>query len=184
MVTSVQVNFALNVTLHVLILFSFLTLLFFLFISHVEEKSVDDALQGAIGGQTDQFLTALDNAAGKNIDWDEVGILAKKIQKDAQGKLPSITENNEKLRNTSIIAISVLFVVFCATFVYFSFVRKVELNMRRILVENIIIFSFVGLIEYFFFTNVAAKYVPVTPDVLTATILERLKYRLDKYLIK
>jgi len=41
---------------------------------------------------------------------------------------------------------------------------------------NIIIFSITGLIEYFFFMNVASKYVPVMPNEITDTMLERIKH--------
>ena len=44
---------------------------------------------------------------------------------------------------------------------------------------NLIIFSITGLIEYLFFANVASKYVPVTPDVISKTMLERAKYNID-----
>ena len=40
---------------------------------------------------------------------------------------------------------------------------------------NVIIFSITGIIEYLFFMNVASKYIPVTPDIISNTMLERVK---------
>ena len=49
-----------------------------------------------------------------------------------------------------------------------------NLHLREIFIENIVIFAFVGLIEYLFFTQIASKYIPVTPDVAGTTILQRI----------
>jgi len=41
--------------------------------------------------------------------------------------------------------------------------------LTKLTIELVIIFAFVGYIEYWFFTNVAFKYIPVKPDLLTKT---------------
>jgi hypothetical protein len=57
-----------------------------------------------------------------------------------------------------------------------------NIDTIKIIIENAIVFSFVGGIEFLFFTKIASKYVPVTPDMLSDTILERVKYKLFEYL--
>ena len=59
------------------------------------------------------------------------------------------------------------------------FTKKHNIEVKHILLENIIIFSFIGFIEYMFFANIAAKYIPVTPDILTTTALDRIKTKLS-----
>lgn len=183
MVTAKQANYSLNISLHVLILFSFLTILFFAYISHLEQKSVDDALTNAINGQIGQVLTNLDknHTVGPLVDWKAVSDVATKIQKDAEGELPKVRANHRKLRLIGICMIIGLFALFSGLYIYFR-VKGIDINIKRILIENLIVFSFVGLIEFLFFTKIASKYIPVTPDLLSKTILDRVKYRFSLFL--
>ena len=186
MVTTTQVNYTLNISLHILILFSFLTIFFFSFISHLEQKSVDEALTSAINGQVGQLLTKLDGFSQDfiNIDWKTINDVAEKIQKDAVGALPAVKKNHRKLLIVGISMIVGLFVIFSSIYVYFGVYKGVNINWKKIVIENLIVFSFVGIIEYLFFTTVASKYVPVTPDLLSKTILDRIKYHFQQYIEK
>ena len=56
---------------------------------------------------------------------------------------------------------------------------KYDIHIGHILLINFIIFSITGLIEYFFFTKVASKYVPVMPNEISDTMLERIKHNID-----
>ena len=183
MVTVTQANYTLNISLHVLILFSFLTIFFFAFISHLEQKSVDDALTGAINGQVGQLLDGLDKYAPSNIkiDWKVLNNAAEKIQKDAADTLPAVKKNHRTLLIVGISMIVGLFTLFSGLYVYFGVYKGMDINWKRVLLENLIVFSFVGLIEYLFFTKVAIKYVPVTPDLLSKAVLDRVKYHFNKY---
>jgi putative flippase GtrA len=185
MVTTTQVNYTLNISLHILILFSFLTIFFFAFISHLEQKRVDDSLTSAINDQIGQVLDNMDKYAptsGIKINWKTLNDIGEKIQKDAIGALPEVKKNHRKLLIVGISMIIGLFVLFSSLYVYFGVYKGVNINWKKILIENLIVFGFVGIIEYLFFTNVASKYVPITPDLLSNTILDRVKYHLYKYL--
>ena len=47
--------------------------------------------------------------------------------------------------------------------------------LKKLSIELLIIFSFVGIIEYWFFNNVASKYVPVKPDVIISTFKNTIR---------
>ena len=178
MLSEQQVNYWLNIGLHVLILFTFLTILFFVYISRVETKAVSDAVNSTIKKQTNQVLSEIDELSQGSIskeDWHKIGALAAKIQTDSQGQLPEIKENHQELRTTAIIIIAVLFTLLAAAFIYYRIVKGHNIHTGRILAENAIIFSCIGVIEFLFFTKVAAKYVPVTPDVMASTALGRIR---------
>ena len=57
---------------------------------------------------------------------------------------------------------------------------KLNINISHILIMNLIIFSITGIIEFLFFNFVASKYIPVTPDTISNTALERLKYNINE----
>ena len=117
------------------------------------------------------------------IEWDILNKLGEDIQKESEGALPVIISNHRNLRNISIGMIVGFFCIIAGLYVYFLSIG-IDINWKRIIIENIIIFVFIGTIEFIFFTKVASKYIPVTPDLLSKTILERLKYHFFEYMDK
>ena len=182
MVTVQRANYSLNISLHVLILFTFLTIFFFTFISHLEQKSVNSALKSAITEQVGHLLTSISTFAQNNINWVNVYNVAEKIQKDSQGELQSVKQNHKRLLYTGLGMIGFLILVFTGLLIYYRS-QGIKIGIKKIFLENALVFSFVGLIEFLFFTKVASKYIPVTPDVLSKTILERVKYRFNEYAV-
>jgi hypothetical protein len=181
-----RANYSLNISLHVLILFSFLTILFFAYISHIEQKTVDDTLVGAIDDQMGQLLSHLDKdlPPGMNVDWKVLNRVAEKIQKETTDTFPEVKKNHHNLLIVGVCMIVGVFAVFSGFYAYYGVYKDVPIHWKRILVENLIVFGCVGIIEFLFFTKVAIKYIPVTPDILSKTILDRIKYRLNTYLDK
>ena len=109
---SQQANYKVNIALHVLILFTFLTTFFFVFISHVERKSVSSQLASTIGDQTDNFMSKLASYDPPyNIDWSALNAGAKKLQNDSQGELKKVTQNNKELLYKGLALIGVVFII-------------------------------------------------------------------------
>lgn len=102
MVSQEQANYTINIGLHVLILFTFLTVFFFLIISKKEKKSIDGSFGNIINKKVDSLLNNIDKWDNKikdfTIDWSQVNKVAGNITKNSQGEDPKITENNKKLR--------------------------------------------------------------------------------------
>lgn len=190
MITQTDANYSLNIGLHVLILFTFLTIFFFAYASKLAKKSVQDAFGDIIDEQVSKILINIDKLDKKlkpdsypNIKWEEVDKLAKKIEANAQGELPEIGKNNEKLKWIGLAIIVSLLVLLTSMYMYFKYVKGYDVHLGRIFAENFVIFVFIGLIEYLFFVHIAAKFIPVTPDFIATAILERVKYRLSHSLI-
>jgi hypothetical protein len=155
-----NINFSLDIALHVLILFTFLTIFFFAYVSKLEKQTLDSTVTGAISENTDNFLNDFDGITKKynvNVDWNTVNNIADNLIKNSQGEVPEIKSNNQKLFTGSIIAISVAFVLFISTVIFLKYYLRYDIHIGHILLMNVIIFSITGLIEYLFFTNVASK---------------------------
>ena len=183
MVTTAKANWSVNISLHVLILFSFLTIFFFTFISHLEKKSIDNALSHAINNQIGELLNYVDKLDKKLTQqqikkvWSNINTFAVNLKKEAKGEASDYTSNHRKVLLIGIGMIIFLFLTFCGLYSYFVFVKGVKVNWKKIILENIAVFSVIGVIEAIFFMKVAAKYIPVTPDILTKTVLDRVKDR-------
>lgn len=187
MVSQAQADYSLNIGLHVFILFTFLTIFFFAYISKLSKKSIQQAFSSIIDKQVAKLLTQVDHWDKKlkqvNVDWKEVDKLAKKIVANAQGELPEIEKNNKRLKIVSLVMIVSLLALLIGMYVYFKFVKGYDVHLGRIFMENIVIFAFIGAIEFYFFKNIASKYVPVTPDFVATSILERVKDRVSHSLL-
>jgi hypothetical protein len=180
-----NVNFSLDIALHVLILFTFLTIFFFAYISKLEKQNLDNVTNNVIIEKSDSILNAADdwqnnlNNWNKNfnikIDWKTVDCIANRLIEESNGESPKIKENNDNLFKGSIIAICVAFFLFIGLVLFLKYYMKYDIHVKHILIMNLIIFSLTGLIEFLFFQNVASKYIPVTPDFTSNTVLERIK---------
>jgi len=179
-ITERQANYSVNITLHVLILFTFLSVFFFAYISKLTEKSVSDSLNSMIKEETENMLDYINgwdqqlNPENPTINWEGVNDLAQEIQDSSEGTPKEIEDNNERLKKLSFYMILGLVVLLIGMIVFYQVRLGYKIEMKEILIENIVIFSFIGLIEYLFFTQIAVKYVPVTPDVASTTILQRI----------
>ena len=61
-------------------------------------------------------------------------------------------------------------------YIYYSF--GVTISLKDLVVENIVTFLFIGIVEYLFFVNVAFKYIPAPPSLLTASFVNKFKSEL------
>jgi hypothetical protein len=176
-------NFSLDIALHVLILFTFLAIFFFAYVSKLEKQSLDNTISDVINNKTNTFLTEFDQISKKydiNVNWNIINNMGDNLIKNSQGEVPEIKKNNDNLFKGSIITIITGFILFTIIVIFLKYYMKYDVHIGHILLINIIIFSLTGVIEYLFFMNVASKYIPVTPDVISDTILERIKYNLGK----
>ena len=153
-----------------------------MYISKLEKQTLDDTVSNTVGNNTTTFLNNLDQISKKydvNINWDKINNIADKLIQNSKGEVPEIKKNNDRLFRGSMIAIGTCFILFIVLVLFLKYYLKYDIHIGHILLMNIIIFSITGLIEYLFFVNVASKYIPITPDVISNTMLERIKYNIN-----
>ena len=187
-----KINHSINIILHVLILFTFLSIFFFVYISKVEKKTIKQELDHLIHNQTDKILTNIDNKLLSVpqlpkpliiIDWNVADNIADVMIKDSEKRTDKIEKHNDNLLRISIGIISGLFILLIGTILFFKYYKGYNINLKEILLENLIIFTFIGIIEFGFFMFIALKYVPVTPDVAVVSMIDRLKYLINKKML-
>lgn len=182
-------SYQINITLHIFILFTFLTIFFFTFLSKVETENINNVTKDLIKSQTSIILSDInDNIPKVTPDITQYKIdlnkLADNLENSSKKDIPELKNNNNKLLYISIGIILFIFFIFIGLIIYYKVYKKQDIGFKHILLENIIIFSFAGLIEYLFFMYVAVKYIPVTPDVLTGSILDNIEDKFNDVLIK
>lgn len=151
------INFFYSVYLHVFLLFCFLTIFFWTIISKTEEKTLNDEIVSGINdGLKDVHIDKkifTDNA----VDY---------LNKYYEGQNSTVSRNNKNLLQFNIAFIVMLLIgLLACIFVRYVICGK-NINWLEVIGENLIILLLVGGIEYYFFMNIASKYVPVMPSYL------------------
>jgi len=170
-------EFNINIIIHIVILFTFLTVFYFLFASNLAREHFNDEIEKLIKSNINNFTDKL--------TLEQRNILKIVLNYDYKLKnrysMPDayVEEHNRWIKNSAIelIVYSIILLVVVLSIIYYK-TPGVIINM---LVENIIIFIFIGIVEYFFFMNVALKYVPASPSLLVRTLLTKFKESILKY---
>ena len=159
--------------LHAIILFTILFILYVRVISVLETN----AFKSEINDNLDDILpkTLKDNDPTQSFKNTLKNLPLDKLSEMYSNPDPVITTYNTWLKKTMlfcVIAGIILFISSCSI-LYFSCNKKIPLT--HILIENTLIFIFVGMFEAYFFFKIAYKYVPVPPSLLIQTIYDNLK---------
>jgi hypothetical protein len=178
-------SLGIDIFLHILILFSFLTIFFFAYISKLEKQNLDATVNNSVIDKTDGILSQIDTWQKKlepqvkiNIDWEKLNNISKNLVETSKEETPEIKKNNSLLFRNSIIAIVVLFILFIGITITLKYVFHYNINLKHILIMNIVVFSITGLIEFLFFNFVASKYVPVVPTDISGQVINTIKTKI------
>lgn len=173
-------NLFFSVFLHVLLLFIFLTIFFWTVIRHTESNSLYKELDDSIdkGLKCVQLKEFLPKEASNTPIESYVENNEKDIKTYFDGYFSkedsTYKRNNSQLLQFNIVIIALLFLGLLATiFVRYLICGKV-LNFGEIIGENLLILVFVGAIEYYFFMNIASKYVPVKPSYMPSVVQKKI----------
>lgn len=185
MISPEEAHYGVNLGFHIWILFTFLTILFFTFISRKEKDSVTKELNSAIDDNVPDVLDSIDKMSGEfgiPVNWSKVNTMAENIKKKYNGPDPDIEKHNKGLIKTAVLICAGLLLVLICAVLYFTYYKKFDIHIKTILIENFFIAVFVGLIELLFFLNIALKYSPVTTSDMINQLVDRSEYHINQEL--
>lgn len=159
-----------SIILHIFLLFTFLSLLFWLVTRKLEEKSLYKEINKSIEDQLSKI--SINSSIFTEDDYSYLKNLYS-------GENVAKKDNNNLLLKLNIIIIIALFLfLFLSVFIRYK-ICKQKINFSEILIQNLIILIIAGIIEYFFLTNVVNKYVSIMPSEIPKkiekTILDKIK---------
>jgi hypothetical protein len=175
----------LNILIHVLILFSFLYVFFFAFISEKEETIMNLQITNITKDNIPHVLKSIDDYdTHKKINWKELKtkceqIISSSESENISGDIKNKNNNNLKIVGGITIAVMIL-IIFCVYLYFNYYLSPGSIDLKMITIENIVVFFFIGIVEFIFFTNTASNYIPVYPNVIGQTILDTLKDKLQE----
>jgi len=170
---------AINSFFHILLLFSALLVLFLFVIAPKEKKVLETQLTHAIDNHVPQFLADADARSGGTLK----PALANADQ-ELEVLQVAYSEEDEATRNFNWILIVgalgflvTLIGIILAMVLTLKVAARVSMGrfMAAVVTENVILFAFIGLVEYLFFVHVSSKYVPILPYEIAKVIQEDFK---------
>jgi hypothetical protein len=173
-----SIGIFINIIIHMFILFLFLCLFFFFYISKKEEEKLNEEVDMICKKIPDILSFIEEKDKYHMIKWDIVKEKVENEQKIDDLDIDDyIEKNNKNLKYISIIiAISLLLITIG---VYYYNRNDPNIDIGYIIKENIIIFLFIGTIEFMFFKHVASRYAPIFPLDITTTISNRVKEKIE-----
>lgn len=169
--------FLINVVLHVLILFTLLSLIFTFYISNVEKQAFEEEFDNLIDSNVPNVLHQVNDATNGAL---KVGLKGASSPLGALEKLYSQPSQTNKIYNDGLRKMNILIgIVILMTLVAIVLTLKLSCNqcvpLWDIIKENLVVFAFVGVAEFMFFTYIASKYVPSPPSLLASSFFDSLK---------
>jgi len=200
-----------NVILHILVLFTVVSAMFYFLISKITEDHVNHEFEGIIdqivntndikkfvdnlkrtstedelrkfiadtfnieisGSNKINVLNNIVNFVKENIINKDIDFLKQKLNRlvsDYKKNPHLLREQINKDIITQIIGIVIFLCIISAMFNLLPILISSYCQvLTKLTIELVIVFAFVGYIEYWFFNNVGLKYIPVKPDLLTKT---------------
>ena len=165
------INLTCNYFVHSFILFTFLTLLFIFYISKVAENAFSSEIKHLI---TTAFSTL--NINLDHLPFDIPKNINLNFLSETYSKPDQTSSNFNKLLMKSLVVVNLLlWIGLIIIMSILKFYNYKTLEITTIIFENLLIFLFIGIIEYLFFTKIAVKYIPVKPSFMKSKFVELLK---------
>lgn len=166
-------DFVINIAMHVLILFSFLSIFFSFYITKISKDAFNAHISEMLEKSLGPSIATLKQSPQMNqllniIPYDKLRQLY-----GSSNKL--IDQQNNNLFNQILMINIFLWTGFIMMILTLTFTCNKDLPITKILIENLLTFTFIGIIEYLFFTTIIMKYIPILPSFMYQEFLTKLK---------
>ena len=167
-------HFGVNILTHVTFLFTVLTCLFVFFTRKIVEDPVNDQVIDLINDNVEEKKNKFSNILRK-MNLSELSNFDMTKLKNIFAKENSERNNNNNLITKILFLIITAFIIMLILVVATNKLMCGHLSMKEILIENVIIFIFIGIVEMTFFLKIALKYIPAYPSTFSKIVLKTLK---------
>jgi len=167
-----------DIFVHVIILLSILLIFFVYVIAPLETTELTQQIKS----QIDTNIPPLLDNGGAGLQsvlstMDNSHVFNTMIEYYNRPDEATVYRNRTPILSAIIVLIS-LSMGFLAIWAVLKVSCRKRIPVGQILLENILLFGFIGIIEYVFFQEIATKYIPTKPSFLIDQTLQSLK---DKF---
>lgn len=173
--TSETCTFTTNILIHATMLFVFLTIFFIFYISKISKEAIEKEVTENIKHSIDKLKKTTVGSKILNIKEIIPDNMSNKLINKYNIASPDITINNKMVSSHAIIISISLIILIVVIWGLLRASCNQCLPIGRLLKENIVLFSFIGIVEFIFFKYVALQYIPIEPSYIVNVAIERLK---------
>ena len=127
-----------------------------------------------------ESIAKLDQNALKNFTPEDKAGLFDTFIKMYSKPNKEVSENNKWLYKILAVSNGFLLAIIITSIVMIKLTCNQCVPIKYILIENLLIFLFVGIVEFLFFTQIAFKYIPIQPSMMINTFIDKLKKIMSK----
>jgi hypothetical protein len=164
MLTSEEIG---NVIMMVVFVATFLGIFFFTYVAKIENEIVVDQVNYLVSDLTQDL---------KLLPEETLKIIRQKVNEAQQPDLSKedemVAKHNSEILSTATMAITIFLVV--GLIVVHIMSRKYNFDMWPMVSRNLIILTFIGIIEYVFLIVFAKNFISADPNYIKLTILDKL----------
>ena len=173
-----NINFTINIGIHVFILFCFLSIFFLAYVAELAKGHFDEeihhSLEKGIKGSLENLDPLQQLRIKKMINNAPLDRLINHYDKPSK----PVDVNNTWLTRMVILINIFLLILISSTSYLLRWSCNQCVPIKDIVIENAIIFTFIGIVEIVFFKMVAFKYIPVKPSTIVTSAIDSLKKNL------
>ena len=172
---SPKLIFIVNIFLHVIILFGFLAAFFNLFITKVMKSAFNDEIghiiESNLKNQLDKLFDKLSTDQKKGLKVLSLDKFERAFEKPSK----HVDVQNQWIKKVSFGGTMILCIMLAMLMVILSYSCNTCIPFMKLVKENLIVFSFVGAVEFLFFTRIAMKFIPAPPSLMVSTFIDTFK---------
>ena len=165
--------FSLDIMIHTVILFTFLAAFFFLYISKIEQSAFEDEIGNLIDDNLGSAIANNKSLLAPIIM--PIKPMLKQFQNGYNKPDRYITESNKLIKFVAGFVILLLLCTILTIILTVQLDCGKHVSITHIIIENVIVFIIVGIVEFWFFTNIAIKYIPTSPSLMVNTLIDSIK---------
>ena len=159
---------------HALFLFVALSLLYVFIISKMETQAFKDEIGSQIVNNLPQQLAKQDKGKKLKLVLNSSSNSLDKLDKYYDQQTKETIAYNNGLKNMMVLIVIIFILSITLPYLFLRFTCNYKVPLGSIILENIILFIFIGLFEVFFFLKIARKYIPTPPSKLINKIIDNL----------
>jgi len=179
MTTNENLDLLFNCVLHSFILFLIIGGFYFLYVSKLASKRFKSILQTQISSAIMPRLEKIGLSTPIVMSQENNTKMNNLLEYYSKNSSESVNQNRWLVK-VYILILVFLFIIMMLTVLLFKFFcTDVQINIKKVLIENLVFFSLVGAVEMTFFFKVARNFIPSKPSELSSAVLNGLVKNFD-----
>lgn len=168
------VNYGVSILTHTTFLLAIIASVFFLFTEKIMSRAINDQVETLINDNINNYYANSTPENKKIIQLELQQANLETLLKIYSSPTEDRTINNSWIEK---IVYTIAAILACIIVIAVLIVKANcgKISIIEILSENIIIFIFVGIVEFLFFTKIIIKYIPAYPSTLYNIFKDTLK---------